>query len=340
MIQLLIQRLVERQDLTEEESAVAMNAIMSGEATPAQIAAFMTALRMKGETVAEVTGCARAMRQKATPIRSSRRPLLDTCGTGGDHSGSFNISTAAAFVAAGVGAVVAKHGNRAATSQSGSADVLRALGVNVEAEPEVVERCLEEVGIAFLFAPKLHGAMRHAIGPRREIGIRTVFNLLGPLTNPAQADCQLLGVFDGAWTEPLAKVLKNLGSSRALVVHGSDGLDEITTTTTTRISELRNGRVTTYEFDPRTVGIPLVSPEVLKGGSAESNAQTLRAILNGAPGPLRDVVLLNAAGALVAAGLAESFPTGLALAERSVDSGAAQAKLEALIRVSNGGSAA
>lgn len=340
MIQLWIQRLVERQDLTEEESADAMNAMMAGEATPAQIAAFMTALRMKGETVAEVTGCARAMRQKATPIRSSRRPLLDTCGTGGDHSGSFNISTAAAFVAAGAGAVVAKHGNRAATSQSGSADVLRVLGVNVEAEPDVIERCLEEVGIAFLFAPKLHGAMRHAIGPRREIGIRTVFNLLGPLTNPAQADCQLLGVFDGAWTEPLAQVLKNLGSSRALVVHGSDGLDEITTTTTTRISELHNGLVVTYDFDPRTVGIPLATPEALKGGSAESNARALRAVLNGAPGPLRDVVLLNAAGALIAAGLADNFSTGLALAERSIDSGAARAKLEALIRVSNGGSAA
>jgi anthranilate phosphoribosyltransferase len=336
----LIQRLVERRDLTEEETAAAMNAIMSGEGTPAQIGAFVTALRMKGETVAEVTGCARVMREKATPIRSSRRPLVDTCGTGGDYSGTFNISTAAAFVVAGAGAVVAKHGNRAATSQSGSADVLRALGVNVEAEPEVVERCLDEVGIAFLFAAKLHGAMRHAVGPRREIGIRTVFNILGPLTNPAGADCQLLGVFDGAWTEPLAKVLGNLGSIRALVVHGSDGLDEITTTASTRISELHDGTVTTYDFDPRTIGIALATPDALKGGKAEMNAKTLRAILDGTRGPLRDIVLLNAAGGLIAAGLADGFSVGFALAERSVDSGAARAKLDALIRVSNGGSAA
>jgi anthranilate phosphoribosyltransferase len=337
MIQEAIQRLVERKDLSEAEATGAMNAIMTGAATPVQIGAFLTALRMKGETVEEVVGLARVMRNMATAIHTERRPLVDTCGTGGDGSHTFNISTAAAFVVAGGGVAVAKHGNRAASSRCGSADVLSALGVNVAASVEVVERCLDEVGIGFLFAPALHGAMKHAIGPRRELGIRTVFNILGPLTNPAGADCQLLGVFDGAWARPLAEVLGRLGSVRALVVHGADGLDELTTTTTNHVAELRGGDVSTYDLDPAALSMVQGDSTALKGGDADENAAILRAVLCGEEGPRRDIVLLNAAGAFVAAGVARDFRDGLEMARESVDSGSAMGKLDELIRASGGG---
>ncbi|MBM3216526.1 anthranilate phosphoribosyltransferase [Candidatus Poribacteria bacterium] len=334
MIQAYIQRVVAGESLSEADAAAAMGAIMGGEATPAQIGAFLTALRMKGETVDEVVGFVRVMREKATPIRASRTPLVDTCGTGGDHSGTFNISTAAAFVVAGTGVAVAKHGNRAATSQSGSADVLRALGVNVEANPEVVARCIDEAGIGFLFAVALHGAMKHAIGPRREIGIRTVFNILGPMTNPAGAKHQLIGVFSADWVEPIAQTLRKLGTAHALVVHGNDGLDEITTTAPSLIAELRGGSVSINEFDPLDLGIARAEPDALKGGTPDENAAALRALLSGEPGALRDVVVLNAAGALIAADAANDWRDGLAQAKESIDSGAALARLNNLVRVS------
>ncbi|MDA1190492.1 MAG: anthranilate phosphoribosyltransferase [Candidatus Poribacteria bacterium] len=336
MIQQAIQQLVDRIDLSEEDAHAAMNEIMSGEATPAQVAAFITALRMKGETVDEVTGLARVMRQHATRIDSWKEPLVDTCGTGGDGKHTFNISTAAAFVVAGAGGAVAKHGNRAASSKCGSADVLRELGVNVDAEPDTVERCIQNAGIGFLFAVKLHGAMKHAIGPRREIGVRTVFNLLGPLTNPAGAPHQLIGVFAAEWTEPLAHVLNNLGSERALVVHGGDGLDEITTTTTTQISELRDKKVRTYTFDPADYGIARATEDDLKGDDAPYNAGKLRGVLSGDDkGALRDITVVNAAGAIIAAGLEDEWGPAIARAKASIDSGTAQEALDNLILHSN-----
>ncbi len=254
MIKEAISKVVDGENLTEEEAIATMNEIMSGEATPAQIASFITALRLKGETIEEITGCARVMREKATRISTNHPLVVDTCGTGGDGAHTFNISTTAAFVVAGAGVPVAKHGNRSVSSSCGSADVLKALGVNIEVEPDVVSNCINEIGIGFLFAPLLHGAMKYAIGPRREIGIRTIFNILGPLTNPASAQAQVLGVYDGSLTEPLAQVLNNLGSTRVFVVHGEDGLDEITTTTNTRISELADGVVRTYTLSPTEFG--------------------------------------------------------------------------------------
>ncbi|MBT3268071.1 anthranilate phosphoribosyltransferase [Candidatus Poribacteria bacterium] len=335
MIHEAIQGLVDGRDLTQMDATSAMAEIMTGDATPAQIGAFVTALRMKGETVDEVTGLAAAMRGKATPIAVTRSPIVDTCGTGGDGSHTFNISTAAAFVVAGAGVAVAKHGNRAASSQCGSADVLLELGVNVDADPEVVGRCVDEAGIGFLFAVKLHGAMKHAIGPRREIGIRTVFNILGPMTNPAGARHQLIGVFDAAWTERIAGALGRLGSDRAFVVHGSDGLDEITVTGTTRVSELRDGAVRTSDLDPRDLGFDLAAADTLKGGDAGENAGILRDVLGGAAGPRRDIVLLNAAAALVAVGAADDMTAGVVAAADSVDSGRAAERLADLVRVSN-----
>ena len=335
MIQEAIQALVDRCDLTEHQASSSMDEIMTGAATEAQIGAFITALRMKGETVDEVTGLAAAMRANATPIAVDRSPLVDTCGTGGDGSNTFNISTTAAFVVAGAGVAVAKHGNRAASSQCGSADVLRELGVDVDADAATVGRCVDEAGIGFLFAVKLHGAMKHAIGPRREIGIRTVFNILGPMTNPAVARRQLIGVFDGAWTERIATALGRLGSERALVVHGSDGLDEITITGTTRISELSDGAVRTYELDPRDLGFEYAHAQDLKGGDAPENAATLRSVLSGADGPRRHIVVLNAAAALVAAGVSADMAAGVASARDSIDSGEATRRLDHLIRLSN-----
>ena len=335
MIRETIQKVVDGQDLTERETVDTMNEIMSGEATPAQVASFITALRIKGETIEEITGAARVMREKSTKIHTKHSFAVDTCGTGGDGSHSFNISTTAAFVVAGTDIPVAKHGNRAASSQSGSADVLKALGVNIEIGPAQVGACIDDVGIGFLFAVTLHGAMKYAIGPRREIGIRTIFNALGPLTNPANAQAQVVGVYTPTLTEPLANVLKNLGSQRAFVVHGGDGLDEITTTTATQVSELVDGEVNTYTLDPGVLGIPAAQPSDLKGGTPEENAEMTLNVLRGEKGPKRDIVLLNAAAAIVAGGKAADIAAGLATAAESIDSGRALEKLEGLKAKSN-----
>ena len=335
MIRETIQKVVDGHDLTERETVDTMNEIMSGEATPAQVASFITALRIKGETIEEITGAARVMREKSTKIHTKHPFAVDTCGTGGDGSHSFNISTTAAFVVAGTGIPVAKHGNRAASSQSGSADVLKALGVNIEIGPEQVGSCIDDIGIGFLFAVTLHGAMKYAIGPRREIGIRTIFNVLGPLTNPAGTQAQVIGVYAPTLTEPLVNVLKNLGSQRAFVVHGEDGLDEITTTTTTQVSELSDGEVNTYTLDPTELGIPAAQPGDLKGGTPEENAEMTLSVLGGEKGPKRDIVLLNAAAAIVAGGKAEDLAVGLASAAESIDSGRALEKLEGLKAKSN-----
>ena len=335
MIREAIKDLIAGADLGRAKTRAAMDQIMSGQATNAQIGAFLVALRIKGETIDEIAGCAEVMREKATPIATARPDLIDTCGTGGDDSGTFNISTAVAFVACGAGLAVAKHGNRSISSQCGSADVLDALGVNVEASPEKVGECIDQVGIGFLFAVALHGGMKHAIGPRRELGTRTVFNVLGPLTNPAGAKRQLLGVYDGALTATLAAVLGQLGSERALVVHGSDGLDEITLTGPTQVSELRDGQVSTRQIEPGDFGLQTAPAAALQGGDAAYNARILRAVLDGREGPQRDVVLLNAAAAIVVGGLAEDMTAGLELARAAIDSGRARQALERLVEVSN-----
>ena len=335
MIQEAIRDLIAGVDLDRAKMRAVMEQIMSGQATDAQIGAFLVALRIKGETIDEIAGGAEVMREKATPIVTVRPDLIDTCGTGGDDSGTFNISTTVAFVACGAGLAVAKHGTRSISSQCGSSDVLTALGVNVEATPEKVGECIDEVGIGFLFAIALHGAMKHAIGPRRELATRTVFNILGPLTNPAGAKRQLLGVFDGALTEALAGVLRELGSERALVVHGSDGLDEITLTGPTQVSELRDGQVSTRQIHPGDFGLQTVSAEALKGGDADCNARILRGVLDGEEGPQRDVVLLNSAAAVVVGGLAEDITAGLEVARESIDSGNARQALDRLVEVSN-----
>ena len=335
MIQEAIRDLIAGADLGRAKMRGVMEQIMSGQATDAQIGAFLVALRIKGETIDEIAGGAEVMREKVTPIVTVRPDLIDTCGTGGDDSGTFNISTTVAFVACGAGLAVAKHGTRSISSQCGSSDVLTALGVNVEATPEKVGECIDEVGIGFLFAIALHGAMKHAIGPRRELATRTVFNILGPLTNPAGAKRQLLGVFDGALTEALAGVLRELGSERALVVHGSDGLDEITLTGPTQVSELKSGLVNTREIHPGDFGLQTVSAEALKGGDADHNARILRGVLDGEEGPQRDVVLLNAAAAIVVGGRAENITAGLEVARESIDSGKARQALDRLVEVSN-----
>ncbi|MEK7678857.1 MAG: anthranilate phosphoribosyltransferase [Deltaproteobacteria bacterium] len=330
MIKESISKLVKGVDLTEEEMVSCMNEVMTGGASPAQIASFITALRMKGETVAELTGAARVMREKATKVTAPEGDIIDTCGTGGDEAMTFNISTASAFVAAGCGITVAKHGNRSVSSRSGSADVLKALGVNIEAEVSRVEECLEEANIGFLFAPMLHGAMKYAAPVRRELGIRTIFNILGPLTNPAGAKRQVIGVYDAALTDALAKVLFNLGSVHAFVVHGSDGLDEITLTGETRVTELKDSSIRTYHIRPEDFGFDVCRPEDLKGGDPELNAKIILGILNSEKGPQRDVVLLNSSAAIVAAGKANSLAEGIAAARGSIDSGSALECLERL----------
>lgn len=332
MIQRAIEKAIRHVSLSEQEAIGVMEVIMSGEATQAQIGAFLVALRMKGETIEEITGFARVMRAKATRILCTAYPLVDTCGTGGDGSNTFNISTISAFVAAGAGAIIAKHGNRAATSKAGSADLLMALGVTIDLPPERVGRCIDEVGIGFLFAPLLHTAMRFAIGPRREIGVRTVFNMLGPLTNPAGATAQLMGVYAGELVTPVAHVLNNLGVERAFVAHSDDGLDELTVTAPTQIAELRDGKVTTYTITPASVGLPEAKLDTLRGAGPEENAAIALAILRGEKGPRRDVVLLNAGATLVVANRAEDFRDGIRQAEQALDSGAAMAKVEALVK--------
>jgi anthranilate phosphoribosyltransferase len=329
-----IARLVEREDLSEAEAAACMEELMTGVATPAQFGAFVTALRMKGETVDEIAGMARVMREKSSRLRPGGE-LLDTCGTGGDGSGSFNVSTCAAFVAAGAGARVAKHGNRAMTSQSGSADVLEALGAKIDLNPEQVEACIDQAGVGFMFAQAFHPAMRHVAASRREIGIRTVFNLLGPLTNPAGATRQVVGVPRQDLVQKVAAVLQRLGSKRALVVHGEDGFDEVTICGTTTVAELTPDGVRTYSVTPEDAGLERHDISALRGGTPQQNAAEMRLVLEGAPGALRDFVLINAAAALVAWGSADDLRAGVAQAAESIDSGAALAKLDAFVAATN-----
>lgn len=335
MIKETIAKVVNKEDLHESEMMQAMDEVMGGKATPAQIAAFITALRMKGETVEEVTGAARIMRQKATRIDARSSIIVDTCGTGGDGMNSFNISTTTALVVAAAGITVAKHGNRAVSSGCGSADVLEALSVNISAGPETAEECLQQIGIGFLFAPRFHGAMKYAIEPRREIGVRTIFNMLGPLTNPAGATAQLIGVYAPTLTEMFAGVLKKLGAKRAFVVHGADGLDEATVTGETRVSELKDGLITTYNIDPVEIFGEQYRGEELVGGDASVNAQITKDVLTGKNGACRKIVLLNAALALMAGEKAKTIREGIAIAEECIDSGAAIKKLQALIELSN-----
>ncbi|MBI3353491.1 MAG: anthranilate phosphoribosyltransferase [Nitrospirae bacterium] len=335
MIKEAIAKVVDSEDLAEEDMQEVMNEIMTGGATPAQIASFITALRVKGETVDEITGAARVMREKAARITAKDSVVVDTCGTGGDMAQTFNVSTTAAFVVAGTGLMVAKHGNRSVSSACGSADVLQALGVNIDLKPAEVERCLNEIGIGFLFAPLFHEAMKFAVGPRKEIGIRTIFNILGPLTNPAGAKAQVLGVYSHSLTEIMAKVLMKLGASHCFVVHGSDGLDEITITTTTKVSEGKNGKVRTYTVKPSDFGLRKAKKVDLLGGDAAENAKITMTILSGEKGPKRDIVLLNAAAAIVAGCRAKTLKEGVKLAAESIDSGAAMNKLEAMKRFTN-----
>ena len=340
-----VRALVDRKDLSRIEAAAAMEAIMSGAATNAQIAAFLTALRMKGETVEELIGFAQVMREKAVKVRTrasevvgatgtDREMLIDTAGTGGDASGTFNVSTATAFVVAGAGLKVAKHGNRSVSSLCGSADVVETLGINIELSAAKVALCVDEVGIGFLYAPLLHTAMKHVMAARREMGIRTVFNMLGPLTNPAGANAQVIGVYSDALTEPLARALAELGTLRAFVVHGDDGLDEISNTGPSHISEVHEGVVRSSTVRPEDFGLPRASLRDLRGGDREENAEIVRRVLAAEAGPRRDIVLMNAAAAIVVGGKAHDFKEGVALAAHSIDSGAAAAKLANLIALS------
>lgn len=333
MIRDAIRKIVDGADLTEQESADVMREIMDGDATPSQIASLLTGLRMKGETVEEIAGFARTMREKSISIPTSRDPLslIDTCGTGGDRSGTFNISTATVFVAAGAGVTVAKHGNRAMSSKCGSADVLEALGVEISLSPANVGRCIDEVGIGFLFAPAHHPSMKHAGVPRKEIGIRTAFNILGPLTNPAGAKRQVIGVFDPHLTELMAGALQRLGSDRAIVAHGLDGIDELSTIGTTKITELRDGALSTYEITPEGLGLTRASAESLaQGADPEESARILECVLKGETGSRREIVLLNAGAVFMVAGMSHSLNDGIDIAVESIDSGKA---LDALNRL-------
>jgi anthranilate phosphoribosyltransferase len=333
MIKEAIQTLVSGHSLTMDEASNVMEEIMEGKATPAQFGAFVTALRCKGETVEEIAGLARTMRVKALQV-TINEPVVDTCGTGGDGLGTFNISTVAAFVTAACGLKVAKHGNRAMSSQCGSADVLEALGVKIDLNPEQVQKCLTKVGIGFMLAPVFHPAMKYASLPRKEVGIRTVFNILGPLTNPAGAKAQVLGVPEKGLTEKMAAVLKMLGCQHALVVHGEDGLDEITVTGKTFISEMNKDVVRNYEVTPEEMGLSRARPDSLKGGNAKDNADLLRAILSGKRGAQRDIVLMNTAAALTAGDKVATMGQGIALANNAIDNGTALHKVEELVKFS------
>ncbi len=335
MIREAIEKLIRGADLTQEEAAQVMEEIMTGEATPAQFGAFVIGLRLKGETVDEMTGLAAVMRDKSLKVDFSG-PSVDTCGTGGDDLGTFNISTVAAFVVAGAGIAVAKHGNRAMTSKSGSADVLERQGVKIDLGPEGVKRCMEEVGIGFMFAPRFHPAMKFAVQPRREIGVRTVFNILGPLTNPAGAQAQVLGVPTDSVGEMMVQVLQRLGSERAIVVHAEDGLDEISLNSNTSVWELRDRSIKHYKIGPDDLGLAPASLQSLAGGSVEENADTMMEVLKGSSGPRRDVVVANAAGGIVAGGKAADLREGVQAAQESIDSGRALEKLELLRKVSQG----
>ena len=330
----LIEKLMRREDLTSEEAAGAMTEVMTGRAADAQIAALLIGLAMKGERSAEIVGLARTMRRHAVPLSRSFPGVFDTCGTGGDRAGTFNISSCAAIVMAACGVPVAKHGNRSVSSQCGSADVFEALGVKVSAAPAVVERCLAEAGIGFFFAPTFHPSMRHAASTRRALGVRTAFNLLGPLTNPAGAVRQIVGVPRPEFTELLARSLMLLGSERAWVVHGADGLDELSTTGYTKISECRAGSVHTFYLHPTDVGLPKASPAALHGGGATENTAIIEAVLSGRRGPARDIILLNAGAALFIADVAPSVQDGMGRAAAAIDAGDARRTLEQLVAIS------
>lgn len=326
-----IAQILEGRDLSKDQAAATLATIMSGKATPAQIGGLLVALRMKRESVEEITGFAETMRLFATPVETTRHPLVDTCGTGGDNSGTFNISTTAAFVVAGAGIAVAKHGNRSASSRCGSADVLEALGVDIEASPEEVGRSIDEIGIGFLFARTLHGAMKNVAAPRMELKIRTIFNLLGPLTNPAGADGQVIGIYDASRLKEYAEVLLKLGTRRAFVVAGADGMDEISIAGPTHVAEVHNGKIETYVIEPEDVGLALADNSALAGSDPEGNAEILQAVLGGEQGPRRDVVVFNAAAAILAGDGAANWKEGVSRAQESIDSGGASSKLEALV---------
>jgi len=330
-----IATIIERRDLSPDEMAVVMRLIMTGQATPAQIGGFLVGLRMKGETVDEITAAARVMRELATAVNVSGPHLVDTCGTGGDGAGTFNISTASAIVTATAGGRVAKHGNRSVSSRSGSADVLEAAGVKLDLNPVQVAACIDRVGVGFLFAPQHHSAMKHAIGPRKELRVRTLFNLLGPLTNPAGAPNQVLGVFSADWVEPLAYVLKQLGSQHVLVVHAEDGLDEISIAAPTRVAELRDGEVSLYTITPEEFGMQRTSLDAVTVNSAMQSLAMIEAVFDNKPGPAHDIVCLNAGAAIYAADLAASLKDGVALASEAIASGRVKQTLASLIDVSN-----
>ena len=335
MIQEAIGKLVEGRHLSADEAEKVMDLIMTGEATQAQIGAYLVALRMAGETPEEIAGSVRSMRAKATWVKTKHPFVIDVVGTGGDGTHTFNISTSAALVVAAAGQPVAKHGNRAVSSKSGAADVLKALGVNIEASPEKVGECIDETGVGFLFAPMLHGAMKHAIGPRRELAMRSIFNVMGPLTNPARAQSQLVGVYAPELTELVADVLRRVGCQKALVVHGSDGMDELTLTGPSRVSEWDGSEIRTYDVTPEEAGLERADADALKGGEPAENADITRAILAGENGPKRDIVLLNAAAALIAANKAENLREGVGQAASAIDSGKAARVLSHLVEVSN-----
>ena len=334
MIQEAISKLVQKQNLTQNEAEQTIDDIMEGNATDSQIAAFLVALRLKGETIGEITACAKIMRQKACTIDPKVKFLVDTCGTGGDNSNTFNISTAAAFVVSGAGVSVAKHGNKSISSKCGSADVLKELDVNIELQPNQVEKCIEEIGLGFMFAPVFHPAMKYVLNVRKDIGIRTVFNILGPLTNPANAKSQLVGVFDGSLLVNIAMVLKNLGSKHVIAVNGN-GIDEITICGKTKVCELKNNNIDTYYINPEDYGLKLSSLSEISGGFTKENAKIILDILNGVNGPKRDIVLLNAAAALLAADKVKNYKEALELATYSIDSGKALKKLKYLINFTN-----
>ncbi|MFW5450003.1 MAG: anthranilate phosphoribosyltransferase [Methylophagaceae bacterium] len=327
--------IVQKRDLSKEEMTAVMQQIMTGEATPAQIGGFLVGLQMKGETVTEIAAAAKVMRSLATPVDISGEHIVDTCGTGGDGASTFNVSTASAFVVAAAGAKVAKHGNRSISSSSGSADVLEAARVNLNISPEQVKHCIDTVGIGFMFAQKHHGAMKHAIGPRKEMAIRTIFNLLGPLTNPAQAPCQVLGVFDLKWVEPMAQVLKELGSQHVLVVHADDGLDEISIGSKTHVSELKDGTISNYVIEPEDFGLERHDIDHLAVDDAQESLAIILEIFAGKAGAARDIVVLNAGAAIYAADLTTSLADGIKQAQILIDNGQAQQKLDALVACSN-----
>lgn len=333
-MQSAIKAVTERKDLSHAQMTGVMNLIMTGQATPAQIGGFLIGLRMKGETVDEITAAAGVMRELSAKVSVPQEYLVDTCGTGGDASGSFNISTASAFVAAAAGACVAKHGNRSVSSKSGSADVLEAAGVNLDLTPEQVAACIKQVGVGFLFAVKHHSAMKHAIGPRKEMGVRTIFNVLGPLTNPASAPNQVIGVFGKQWVEPLARVLKQLGSRHVMVVHAEDGMDEISIGSETHVAELKNGEIKTYTIKPEDFGMKRTSLDALKAADANASLEIIKSVLSNNNGPAKDIVCLNAGAAIYVSGVANSLADGIEKAKAVIANGGALQKMQALVQFS------